>query len=497
MKKIHLPILAAFLLLAGCQKEVVNAPSNPSMALLSSIPQYSEPELKALATDTGNEAALKGKVELIAYAMTRFLGEHGNLNNNTDLAATLPCDIGLDDPDGILRVLGNSSGMNDEAVLGQLNGYIFDCAQGCSNIPGGSNGYFEAISENLSYLGTDYDLFTLHDPATTYTVQSNFFLGHGLIFDGNEYRVEGFLYDLVDDQINSAQLTISEALDLNAVFLELWEEGLDRHNDPCYYIYNYSGGSSGGGGGSSGGGSGNSNDDDGANKNYINGPLSFPPFGYEENMCPGKTGLRVTEFHLARRNEGGWFGGKSEVYFNVSFYNSGNPFLYMQTNNRSQEIDAMTISGNKYNLDRGKLLAEVPQSDISSSQNTVITETSGFTYDGDWILIDSGFCEGATPTTYNRVYVSAFERDPKPFPGINYGYTYYDSVMLADGSVDDWQPLYMPHNSDCWVDITLQVSDFANQDHLYLVDVGAGPTTISFTQPAANTSWFLIELFTP
>ena len=472
-------------------------PSSNSPALLNTLPQNSEPELLALISDTRNEAALKRKVELIAYSMTRFLGEHGHLNDNSDLASTLPCDIGLDDPDGILRVLGNSSGMNDEAVMGQLNEYVFDCAKGCNDVPGGVSGYFEAISENLTYHGTTFDLFTLHDPTTTYTVQSRFFLGYGLVFDGAEYRVDGFLYDLVDDQVSSVQMTISNALELNAVFLELWEEGLERHNDPCHYIYNYSGGGSGGGGSSSGGGSGNNNDDDGANKNYINGPLSFPPYGYEGHMCQGKTGLRVTEFHLARRNEGGWFGGKSEVYLNVSFYNSGNPLLYLQTNDRSQEIDAMTIAGNKYNLDRGKLLAEVPDNNISATLNTVITTSSGFTADGDWVLIDSGLCEGATPTTYNRVYVSAFERDPKPFWKEYYGFPYHDSIIEVEGSVDDWQPLYMPHNSDCWVDTTLQVSDFATQDHLYLVDVGAGPTTISYTQPAANTSWFHIELFTP
>lgn len=492
----NLKLILAIVVLCGfwsCQRTELEelSPQSPYSPALSTgnLPNYSELEVVDLINSTDDEEKFVAKMELLTYAVTRFIGEHGGLGDNSDLRVTIPCDLGLNDPDDFLRVLADAGGMAEDAAEAILSDYIVDCGSGCSYLPTGYENYFEAVVDNLNYRGTDYDLFSAYEESESYTTQDLIFISYGVRWDGTEYRAVGFQYDLAAADITREELPVDDAVDLDAMLLDLWQLGVARYNDPCYYV---NGGGSGGSGGS-GGGSGL--DDDGSFKNGFSGPLVDPFPGFSNTICSGATGLRITEFHLARDNESGLFSGNVEVYLNASFYDDADTYNTLVTNLNSTKYDGLEYAGISYNIKRGKQLAELPKTNVSSSSytNSIIGVGDGFTpTSSDWVIIDEGFCDATNGGGFSHVYITTFERDPIIWGG---GFWFYDTEMSANGPWAKRQSLYMPFLSDRWVAITLEPSDFGSSNSIYLVDPGSGASYTSTTQPAANTSWFLIEKF--
>ena len=223
-----------------------------------------------------------------------------------------------------------------------------------------------------------------------------------------------------------------------------------------------------------------------------------PPAGFNNTICSGATGLRITEFHLARDNESGMFSGNTEVYINSSFYNVSNTNGTLKTNTNSTKEDPLDLYSGHYDFKRGKQLSELPDGmhSATSHTGTIFNVNSGYTPNsGDWVIISDGFCSTSGGNGYTHVYITTFERDPFPIIPVDFGFVYANPEMIANGPIIERQPLYMRFDSDRWLEITLTPADFSTSSTLYLVDPGSGSSYTSITQPSPSTSWFKIELF--
>ena len=491
---------AAMLLATGCEwvQDDLVPEQGGKVLQAAAVPQYSVADFGALLCSPTpallprggcrfDEEGFVARTELVGYALARWLGEHADLvglEGSDDLSRVLPCNETLLGNDGILRVLGEAAGTDAGTVAGEMGGYVRSLVYECPAGMYGAEGLMEQVGEALVHEGVAYDLHTRYGPVVE-TGAGKVFVSHGVGFETDGYKAYGFLCDLEGDVVSREVLSLGDAVGLGMVLLEAWPvvgtPGVGRYNDPCWEGYVY------GGGGSGGGGSGGDLDDDGAAKNVVNGPMVTPLPEYDQCGSNVKDGLRVVRFHLADRNEGGLFTGRSEVYLSASVWVDGD--LFSIRTNSEGDHSVITIDANKVcSVSEGKELARVSASDIGPNTSVIITPPQN----RDWTIINAGFCRHGG---YDRCKVTIYEHDPIP------GTEFYKSMWHEEwGGADTCVAHFCPTSfyNDTWFSnnsFVLTPDDFTNNnDHLYLVEVPGGFQKWNF-QPGNQYSWFEVELY--
>lgn len=483
--KIYALVVVA-LLVASCAPEGENPlQSIPKTALQTRpLPYYSYADMDALLAETEDEAALDAKIELAAYGMTRWLGEHKaglGLDDPLDLAGVLPCDHTWLGNDGFLRLLGGATGQSEAAVAAGIGDNVL------SRIGDRPQGAYDAadlgmrLLASLEHDGLAYELRPRYNAAYE-GGGAKLFVGYAVSFSTSGYVATGFLYDLDNDALTKEEMALGDAVEMGMALLEPvpLEPGEERFNDPCYYA-------NGGGNIYGGGGGGTGTDDDGTEKNGFTGGLVSPP-DQPYVQCPGASGIRVAEFHLAQRYENI---GKSEVYVNVTVYQSDDLLGTAKTNDLSTKTRTINLYGVPVTYKVGKQLADVPASAISASTQHVVTPSSGYNpgSSSDWVLLGSGFCE-LVYDGYDRMAVSVVEWDG----GIAVDTRIVNHPSLDPLPYEKRQYARQWFETDRWARTMIQPSDFAGDNQVYLVKT-AGLYGISQTRPSAASSWILLELF--
>lgn len=478
MKLKHLLFLSALAAInLGCERELPQPDAPAPTVQASGLPTYSADHYAALLTSQTDEADQVAKTRLLAYTLTRYLGEHApalDIITTGDVETYLPCDHTWLGNDGNLRLLGTATGQTDEAVEAKLSAIIASRVEGLPM----QGGHFEALLGGLVHQGLAYTTRN-HYPAADPSTSESILVSYGVSYREAGYVALGYRYALPSGPLTYEELPVEDALAEGVLLLDVVEvdpvPGVETLNDPCHV------GISNGGGSTSGGSGGSSNlDDDGNQKGYLNDPL-ITGNGVCTNWSGPTYGLRVAEFHLADRNEGGLFGGKSEVYAMVTVYNAGDPVGTYKTNENGQ-----TLSLQGYQYRRGIQLDEVPPSTVSGTSQTIRTANGR-----NWALVGDGICPSGG---FDRFLLTFFEFD-KPasvlvhnqfvdLPNIYFGDYHWPEMTMPN---DVW---YSNHNSTA---ITLdQLTQ--NGGFLFLAETSGG-YTITTSQPTAQRSWFKIELY--
>jgi hypothetical protein len=339
-------------------------------------------------------------------------------------------------------------------------------------------GHFDVLLGGLVHQGVAYttrNYYPAPDPSTTEAI----LVSYGVSYREAGYVALGYRYALPSGPLSYVELPVTQALAEGVLLLDVVEVnppvGVETLNDPCHVGQVY------GGGGGNGNGNGGSNlDDDGNLKGYLPNPL-ISGSGVCTNWSGPTQGLRVAEFHLADRNEGGLFGGKSEVYASITVYNSGDPVGTYKTNENGP-----TKNFQGYQYREGMQLDEVPSSTVSGTTQTIRTANGR-----NWSLVGDGICPSEG---YDRFVISFFEKDRIIDVIVFAGFVDLPSIYFGD-----YHWLEMTQANDVWYSnhntpaITL---DQLNQNggFIYLVETATGYGT-ALTMPSAQRSWFKIELF--
>jgi hypothetical protein len=470
-------LLGGLALTIGCERELPQPQPPAPTVQASGLPAYTADKYATLLASTTDEADLVAKTRLLAYTLTRYLGEHAPALDIIDAAGVervLPCEQTWLGNDGNLRLLGTATGQSDAAVEAGLSAII---ASRISGLPV-QGGHFDVLLGSLTYQGVAYttrNYYPAADPATAEAI----LVSYGVSYREAGYVALGYRYALPSGPLSYVELPVEDALAEGVLLLDAVEvdplPGVERFNDPCHV------GLSNGGGGSNGGSGGSSNlDDDGSQRGYLDDPL-ITGNGVCTNWSGPTYGLRVAEFHLADRNEGGLFGGKSEVYASITVYNAADPAGTYKTNENGQ---VKNIQGYQYR--RGIQLDEVPASTVSSTSQTIRTANGR-----NWTLLGDGICPSGG---YDRFIVTFFEFDGPEAPWVFDGFIDLPNIYFGD-----YHWLEMAQQADVWFtnDITPAITLAqiqGNGGFLFLAETAGGYNIVT-TQPTAQRSWFKIELF--
>ena len=452
------------------------------------LPLYTGASWDALLGDTESEDALFAKGELVSYALTRYLGAHGGLSHAAGLASVLPCDLGLMDELELLRVLGGLNGLDGEGVAEVLGGYLGELIEGKDFDGEGRVALWRGLVGSLVHEGIRYDFRTQHGDGNAVVSGEDLWVGYQVVYSEGDFVVRGHRYAVGRDVVSGGVLPMKDAGEAGLVLLEATPltglAGVSRYNDPCHYVGHGGGGGQGGGGGV---------DDDEMEKNIVNGPMLVPAPGASNCALAGPgvlDGVRVVRFHLADRNEGGLFSGKSEVFLSASMWRSNAISGTLLTN--TEGVHSLWSIGNKQcNLSFGKTLANVAKGDIGVGTGAVITVPAG----NDWTIVSEGFCQGLG---YDRMMVTIYEKD-QIIGGEDYLVSFGHHTWLAaqvDTCLYHFSPATMA--SDAWFSNTyfdITPADFSNNNgRLWLVEVPGGFQKHT-VQPSNHYSWFELETF--
>jgi hypothetical protein len=478
LMKHRFTLLALVALTLGCERELPqpDAPARTVQASgLDGLPAYTADHYATLLASTTDEVDLVAKTRLLAYTLTRYLGEHAPAIDIIDAAgveSVLPCEQTWLGNDGNLRLLGTATGQTDEAVEAKLSAIIASRVEGMPV----QGGHFDVLLGGLVHQGVAYttrNYYPSADPATAEAI----LVSYGVSYREAGYVALGYRYALPSGPLSYVELPVTQALAEGVLLLNVVEVnppvGVETLNDPCHVGQVY-----GGGGGNGNGGS--NLDDDGNQKGYLPNPL-IEGTGLCTNWSGPTYGLRVAEFHLADRNEGGLFGGKSEVYVMVTTYNSGDPIGTYKTNENGQ-----TVNFQGYQYRRGLQLDEVPASTVSSTSQTIRTANGR-----NWSLIGDGICPSGG---YDRFVLTFFEYDGNRLRYVFDGFQDLPTIYYGD-----YHWLEMTQPSDLWYsNFSVAAITYAQLDQnggfLYLAETSTG-YAIQTTMPTAQRSWFKIELF--
>jgi hypothetical protein len=314
-------------------------------------------------------------------------------------------------------------------------------------------------------------------------------------------RALGYEYNFASGNITAVRKTLPEAQNLGGMLLlaePISSTGNTREVNPCGITWVYGGGSSGGNGSGSGNGSGggssNNVDDDGAQKNGFSGGLVTPTPGIDAWGC-AQSGVRATQLHLARRGEGGLFGGKSEVYIDVTIYQSSDPVGTWKTNDGSQKQELLTINAVPFFVNVGKQLAQVPQSVIGTSNPiTAVTPVNPYlpNNSSDWVIMEEGFCDAQFSPGYDRMFIRMFENDPALQ---NANRQFLMAILTQPGILyEGHQYAEMTLPSDVFFAVEITPSMFSSSGILYLSGAN-GVFGASTSMPPASSSWIQLELY--
>jgi hypothetical protein len=491
MKRNLFLVVAVAAIALGCERELVQSKRPVAIVQnsgLDGLPAYTPTKYHALLSAQTAEADLVEKSRLLAYTLTRYLGEQAGALDITDaggVESVLPCDQGWPGDAGILRTLGTTTGATDAEVKADLSAIIASRIEGLELPQGELDVLIDGLLASLVHQGHAYgtrNYYPSADPATG----SAFFVSYGIAYRAEGFRALGYRLDIGDNQLSYAELEIPQAYAEGVLLLDLVEidpaPGTERFNDPCHNGPVYGGG---GGNGSGNGGSWEL-DDDGEQKNGFTGGLVSPPSGLDL-QCQGASGVRIAQMHLASPYENM---GKSEVYVNVSVYKSNDVIGTVKTNDNSAKTKTINIAGILVTYHVGKQLADAPASAFSATTNIAITPSSGYTPNGgDWVLLDEGFCD-LSDNGYDRMAISVVELDG----GLS-GTIEVDQQSIVSTPYDKHQWAKQRFDTDRWaVEDDLRPSDFSGDNEIYLVKSGAGYTK-SQTQPPLSSSWVLLQRF--
>lgn len=482
------------------QSDPFEANKVPSIQGKQQPSTYSPAEFEELLADQGSTEGLLAKTELFAYGFVRLFTEEGGFSNNVDFLNSIPCDLAISDSELFLRLYVPKLGISETRGEEALGKFLGELIVGNTYTAAEIKVLYPRLCQSFKIQGNQYHLYSQYEKGRVPDGSKEIFIGFNSHWDGTEYLIEGYHSNLVTGEVNRRNIDLQESSRLGMIWLESWSNGseYDRFNDPCYYVFNGGGSNSGNNGGS------NDLDDDGTMKNGFSGGVIGSLSSPLGTACPaGPTGLRITEMHLADRMEGGLFGGKSEVYVNVTAFSNYQPIDNHLHNSGSGQFDNPRFQlpsgafGQPLAVRRGKQLASVSPASISSSSNIVLTENTPAKPDpnDDWILIDEGFCSGTEQ--YNNAFILIYERD---------GYItgdYYEGIepslaLLTNPSLPDTaRSVYQSHHDyEKYVDLTLSPNELSNNNNeLYIGRDSNGSFFKSSSQPTADNSWFKLELF--
>ncbi len=487
MKLKHLLWTALAATSFSCERELPQPQSTAATVQLSTegLPSYTLTKYQTLLAAQTDEADFVAKTRLLAYALTRYLGEQASMLDITDaggVESTLPCDQTWLGDDGILRTLGTATGQTDAEVNADLSAIIDSRIEG--DMPPAEQALLlDGLLSSLIHQGEAYttrNYYPAADPATGDVI----FVSYGVSWREAGYHALGYRWDLSSDQLDYAELPIAEAMAEGVILLDPIEidPGTARYNDLCHSGPVYGGGGSSGGGGS--GGSGNL-DDDGEQKNGFTGGVVSPPPTLDI-QCQGASGVRIARMHLTNPYE---HFGKSEVYVNVSVYKSNDVAGTVKTNDRSSKSKTVTIFGITFSYQVGKQLADAPASAFSSTLPYLIEPTTGYTPNGgDWVLLEEGFCD-LLYDGYDRMAISLVELD-----GGWVTTHMVDQSSMSALPYDNQQWAKQKYITDRWATNEIVPSDFDGDNEVYLVKTN-GIFGKSQTQPGNASSWVLLQRF--
>jgi hypothetical protein len=497
MKFKHRFLLTALVVLLGglalgCERELPqpDAPARTVQASgLDGLPAYTAAKYQTLLGSQTDESDLVEKTRLLAYTLTRYLGENATTLDITDAAdveRVLPCDQGWPGDAGNLRTLATASGGSIAAVKAGLSAILLSRIEGLDlpQAQAQADVLLDGLLAGLAHQGRAYgtrNYYPAANPATAATI----FVSYGVSYRAEGYVALGFRWPLATGQLAYAELPITQALAEGVLLLDHVEvnpdPGTARYNDPCHNGPVY------GGGGGNGNGNGGSweLDDDGNQKNGFTGGLVSPPPTLDI-QCQGASGVRITQMHLAHPYEAV---GKSEVYVNVTVYQSNDQAATVKTNDQSSKTKTLNFGGVLVTYRVGKQLADAPASAFSATSGTIISPASGYTPNGgDWVLLDEGFCD-LLYDGYNRMAISLVELDGGIPPTHQ-----VDQPTLLTLPYDDQQWAKQKYATDRWARSEVQPSDFDGDNEVYIIKSNGG-FFVSQTQPGNASSWVRLERF--
>jgi hypothetical protein len=490
MKRTLFLMVAVAAITWSCERELPQPQTSVATVQasgLNGLPAYTAAKYQSLLAAQTDEADLVEKSRLLAYTLTRYLGERAgalDITDAGDVESVLPCDQGWPGDAGILRTLSSATGTTDAEVKADLSAIIASRIEGLELPQSELDVLIDGLLASLVYQGRAYgtrNFYPAADPATT----NAFFVSYGIAYRAEGFRALGYRWDIGDNALSYAELEVPQAYAEGVLLLDLVEvdpaPGTERFNDPCHNGPVYGGG---GGNGSGNGGSWEL-DDDGNQKNGFTGGVVSPPPTLDI-QCQGASGVRIAQMHLANPYEAI---GKSEVYVNVSVYKSNDVTGTVKTNDQSSKTRTITVSGVSFTYRVGKQLADAPASAFSATLPYLILPNSGYTpNNGDWVLLEEGFC-GLFNDGYDRMAISVVELDggiPATYavPQDDMGTLPYDKKQWAKQRYD----------TDRWAIWTVEPSDFDGDNEVYLIKT-AGLYSISQTQPGNASSWILLQRF--
>ena len=455
MKKIPFLIILVFLAFS-CKPDLNNPLKEKDRSIgkstSSDLPVYTQPDYQRLVESKDDEDLVIAKTELIAFSIGHVLGNFGSWETTEGLVTGLPC--GEDFVSSSWEILKPvTTFTNPEDLLLQLGKALATRISGYN--PTNPNDYknlWVELSKSLIIEGAmlNVKVKTPEKVSENSSTHEGFIGFYSYAMEGQIY-IAGFNFKvgfgIVSKEINHS-LTNNDPQNPILLVYEDGGGGVERFNDPCHYT-----------GPGTGGGGATEYDDDGNPIYHKTGALldGNPCNPNPDYIIPGQlfihNGIRLVKFHLADRNEGGAFSGKSEVVLIASVWKTLDPIGTMKTgtNGDFKNVSCPPPLGGFVDLPTGALIAQVPKASVTTSNSDVIDINSQHSINLDnWVILPQGFC--SIPD--DKLWICFSERDPsqlrsKPNPVL---------PQIISGCASPYDHWYIATlASDDWIDITLDI----------------------------------------